>query len=173
MPRVRITEFGGVAPSVSARDLPPTMAQAAENVELRYGDFRPLKGTGSSVATISSSTLSLHRTPSDTWLSSTNDVDYVNGQINDSSVERVYLTGRSAYPEVWQSAAYRRLGVRKPDTPTVVVNVTDEFTQADATAASAEFVQLIKDSMLDNLTQTLLGGATPTTGCRQRCARRR
>lgn len=162
---IDITKFGGVAPSVDPRELGPERAQTAQNLTLRYGDFRPVRGPGSSVASVPSGSASVHRTPSGTWLHSATDADFVNGQINDAAVERVYLTGRSAYPEAWASGSYRRLGVRPPAAaPTVTVNVVDEFTSIEQQTAQNEWVQSIKDSVLAHITTMLLAGGTPTTG---------
>lgn len=159
-----VSRFGGVAPSIEPENLGPERAQAAENLDARYGDFRPVKGTGASVATVSASTKSLHRTASGTWLSSTNVVDYVNGQIVEPSVERVYLTGRSAYPEAWQSGSYRRLGVRAPAAaPTVLHNVVDEFSDIEQQSAVRTWGEAIRDAVLANITPMLLGNAKPST----------
>lgn len=161
---LEVSRFGGVAPSIEPDNLGPERAQTAENLDARYGDFRPVKGTGASVATVTASTKSLHRTASGTWLSSTNEVDYVNAQINDPSVERVYLTGRSAYPEAWQSGSYRRLGVRAPSAaPTVTHNVVDEFTDIEQQSAIQTVVHAIRDAVLANITPVLLGNGTPSS----------
>lgn len=159
-----VSRFGGVAPSIEPDNLGPERAQTAENLDARYGDFRPVKGAGSSVTTVTTATKSLHRTSSGTWLSSTNEVDYVNAQINDPSVERVYLTGRSAYPEAWQGGSYRRLGVRAPSAaPTVTHNVIDEFSDIEQQNAVRTWVQDIRDAVLANITPVLLANGTPST----------
>lgn len=162
MARLDIMRFGGIAPVVEADQLGAERAQAAENLDARYGDFRPVKGTGSSVTTVTTNTKSLHRTTGGTWLSSTNVVDYVNAQISED-VERVYLTGRSAYPEAWQGGAYRRLGVRAPSAaPTVSKTVVDEFDDIEQQNTVREVVQTIKDTVLANITSVLLANGTPT-----------
>lgn len=165
MAKLEITRFGGVAPSIEPDELGPERAQTCEHLDARYGDFRPIKGPGSSVATITTASKSLHRTPSGTWLHSTNEVDYVDGQINDPSVERVFLTGREAYPEAWQSGTYRRLGVRAPaSAPTVALNEVEEFSDIEQRSAVQTWVQSIRDAVLDNITLTLLGNDTPSVG---------
>lgn len=166
MARISINRFGGIAPSIDPMDLGPDRAQTAQDLDPRYGDFRPLRGlSATSVATVTAGTKSLHRTTSGTWLSSTSVVDYVNAQIDDPSVERVFLTGRSAYPEAWQSSAYRRLGVRAPAAaPTLTLNEVDEYSTTEQKTSLNTWVQEIKDSILDNLTSGLLCNGTPTTG---------
>lgn len=166
MSAIKLGPFGGVHPSVGARSLPESGAQVAENLSMRFGDFRPLKGAGASVASVASGAKSVHRTPtSGVWLSSANHVHYVNGQINDPAVERVYLTGRSAYPEVWESSAYRRLGVPAPTTaPTLAKNVVDEYTTAERSASLTQYYQSIRTAVLANITETAVCAAMPGAG---------
>lgn len=162
---ITIGQFGGLMPSVQARNLPDTSAQTAHNLDLRYGDFRPLPGPGASVTTVAAATKSLFRTPSGVWLSSTNDVNYVNGQVNDAESERVYLTGRSAYPEAWESGAYRQLGVPKPTVaPTVSLVETGEFTDEELDDAREEIQATIVAAADDALTETVVGNAIPAGG---------
>lgn len=166
MARIRISTFGGIQPSVNPRNLPDESAQTAENLDLRFGDFRPLRGPGPAVATVAEGTRSIFRTPSGTWLSSTNDVNYVNGQINDATSDRVYLTGRVAYPEAWQDGQYRRLGVPAPTlAPSLTVTANGEFTDEELAAATPEILAAVKTAITGNATQTLLGNApSPTAG---------
>lgn len=162
MARIKISTFGGISPSVDPRNLPTEGAQTAENLELRYGDFRPLRGAGASVASVASGTLSIHRTPSGVWLQSTSDANFVDGQINDATVERVYVTGRSAYPEAWQSSAYRRLGVPAPTAaPTATASVTDEFSTQDLAAAGQEIIASVLATANAERTEIPLGGGVP------------
>lgn len=164
MARVKISTFGGISPSVDPRNLPAEGAQTAENLDLRYGDFRPLRGAGASVASVAAGTLSIHRTPSGVWLQSTSDADFVDGQINDATVERVYVTGRSAYPEAWQSGSYRRLGVpRPPAAPTATATVVDEYTSEEQAASITQWVTSIRNAVAANATETLLGNGLPST----------
>lgn len=162
---IKIDRFGGIAPSVEPRNLTPDGAQTAHNLELRYGDFRPVKSPGASVATVSAGTKTIFRTPSGVWLSSLSDTNYVNGQINDAASERVYLTGRSAYPEAWQSAAYRRLGVPAPlVAPTLAAGVVDEFSTDEWDLAASAAVGAVADASVSARSAVELGGANPVTG---------
>jgi len=163
MTAIKIDRFGGIAPSVDPRNLPAEGAQAAQNIDLRFGDFRPTRGLSSPLVTVPGGTRSIFRTPSGVWLHSTTDTDYVNGQIPDAASERVYLTGRGLYPEAWQGGEYRRLGVPRPSVkPTVELEAVDEFTNVDATAAQ----ELAKTAVLDLVesldTQVILGTASPS-----------
>lgn len=130
---VKFTSLGGIMPSMQPRELPPGGAQIAENLDLRRGDFRPLVGPGSSLTTVASAAKSVFRVPSGTWFSSAVEVDYVLAPLIDSGTERVIITGRQAYPELWQGGTYRQLGVPAPTTaPTTTVNVVDEFSTEEA-----------------------------------------
>lgn len=161
---LHINEFGGILPSVQKRRLPGSSAQEAHNLDLRFGDFRPLRGPGAAVAAVAAGTKSLFRTPSGVWLSSTEDVNYVNGQINDAGFERVYLTGRAAYPEAWQGGAYRRLGVPAPTAaPDADLVVSDEFTTDEADEEVARLAGEIATLAQANDSATPRGAA-PTPG---------
>lgn len=161
---IRLNKFGGLSPSVDPRNLAPDGAQVAMDVDLRFGDFRPSRGLGPSVATVSSGAKSIFRTPSGVWLSSATDTDYVNAQINDASAERVYLTGRSAYPEAWQGGVYRRLGVPAPTTkPAAVVEATDQFDADDATVAQTAALDATVAAVIATGSDVWLGNLPPAT----------
>jgi Concanavalin A-like lectin/glucanases superfamily len=161
-PPIRINQFGGLSPSLDERNLSPDGAQVARNLDMRFGDFQPSKGLGASVATVAADTRSIFRTPSGVWLSSPTDTDYVNAQINDAASERVYLTGRSAFPEAWQSGTYRQLGVPRPATaPLVAAQVQDEFDQSDATAAQTAATNATVTDLLAADAQAWLGAVVP------------
>lgn len=158
MARIQLGPFGGLSPSVDPRNLTPDGAQVARNLDFRFGDFRPLKGIGASVSSVAAAAKSIFRTPSGVWLSSANDVDYVNGQIADAASERVYLTGHTTYPEAWQGGTYRQLGVPAPTTaPTFAVVVNDEFTHDEAAAEEARIISVIAADALADDSAVLVG----------------
>lgn len=160
MSAIPIQVFGGIAPSADPRALPADGAQVARNLDMRFGDFRPLPGLGTQVTAVTAAAKSVFRTPSGVWLSSTNDVNYVNGQLNDTPDERVYLTGRSAYPEAWQDGVYRRLGVPAPDAaPAVELVESDEFTADEAAIELERIYGEMMTGVEDNLDPTTLGTA--------------
>lgn len=162
MARIKITKFGGIAPSVDPRNLSDDGAQTALNLDLRFGDFRPTKGLGESIATVPSGTKSIFRTPSGVWLNSPTSTNWVNGQIPDATSERVYLTGRSAFPEAWQSGSFRRLGVPAPTTkPEVTIVANSEFDQTAATMAQAAATAAVLAAIDGTTTPVLLGNAPP------------
>lgn len=163
MARITIDKFGGVLPSREVRALPPGNGQKAENLDLRYGDFRPIKGTGASVATVGSGTVSIHLAPSGTVLESTTDANFVNSQVNDPTVDRVYVTGKAAFPQVWSGGTYYRLGVRAPTTaPTLTHNVVDEFTREEWGQSVRNLIESVNAAVIANITTTMLGNPKPS-----------
>lgn len=162
MATIKITQFGGIAPSVDPRNLPESGAQVAQNLDLRFGDFRPVKGLGTSVATVPVGTASIFRTPSGVWLSSPTHTNFVNGQVPDAASERVYLTGRSAYPEAWQGGTYRRLGVPAPtEKPAVSAVINSQFDASAASSAQALASTAVVNAILAADSQAWLGNAPP------------
>lgn len=164
MAAIVLKRFGGILPSVEPRDLPPPSAQVAHNLSLRYGDFRPLKGPGASVAAVVAGAQSIFRTPSGVWLSSVNDVNYVNAQVIDAGFERVYLTGRSAFPEAWQDDAYRQLGVPAPAAaPTLVFTESGEFSAEELETSRNTLPATVARMFQDALIPINLGNAPTAT----------
>lgn len=163
MTAIKIDKFGGLSPSTDARNLPPDGAQVARNLDMRFGDFRPAKGLGAPVAAVPAGTLSIFRTPSGQWLSSTQDADFVNAPV-DEAIERVYLTSDNTYPQAWQGGAYRRLGVPAPTSaPNVTVIVNDEFDSGDAETATAAATTAVVDAVLAVDSETLFGNPAPSS----------
>lgn len=163
MSRIVVKQFGGLSPSTDPRNLPEDGAQIARNLDMRFGDFRPAKGLGGSVATVPGGTMSIFRTPSGTWLSSTTDTDYVNAPVADA--ERVYLTGRSAYPEAWQGGEYRRLGVPAPTAkPSTSIVTVDEFDPGDAATATEAATAAVLAAIAGADSTQLFGNAVVSLG---------
>lgn len=162
MASIKITQFGGLAPSVDPRNLPADGAQTALNLDLRFGDFRPTKGLGDAVTAVPTGTKSIFRTPSGVWLNSQARTHWVNGQIPDAASERVYLTGRGAYPEAWQGGVYRRLGVPAPTVkPTVEAVTNAQFDASAASIAQAAAATAVVNAILAADSQAYLGAAAP------------
>ena len=147
MAGIVVKPFGGIMPAVDARDLPRVGGAAvANNLDMAWGDFRPLPTDGGGVASVENGARSIFRTPdTGTWLSSLQDVNYVRSQINDDPTERIFLTGRNDYPEYWQGGEYRRLGVPSPATAPVAT-VTTKYDPYTA------------DERADDIDINLLGG---------------
>lgn len=166
MAAIKIDRFGGVMPSVDPRNLADSSAQTAHNLDLRFGDFRPVRGIGESVATVTAGAKTIFRTPSGVWLSSARDANYVNNQVSDVGYERVYVTGNNTeYPEAWQESTYYRLGVPAPLTaPSTTVVVADEYTRADQDASANEIVDAVTAAVRINVSAAYFGNTKPSNG---------
>lgn len=142
-----LRNFGGMAPSANPKSMPEAGATYALNLDLRFGDFRPLP-TPSVVATVAAGK-TLYRFESGAgFITRTTEVNFVRGPITTDSTERTYYTGDGAPKVTDNTGAVRQLGVPAPAAaPTVVVNVVDEFSKADSAAAlpakQAQIVSLI------------------------------
>lgn len=134
---LKIDNFGGEMPSVSARALPPSAARTSTNLYLGTNEFRPAR-TDATVQAITAGVLSMHKMEqTGEWVLSTDYRSYVKGQINGDVDERTYFTvdDGSEAPKVITASntvAPRILGVPVPDKPAVVHNVTDEVTDEEA-----------------------------------------
>lgn len=138
MPVIKIENFGGEMPSLSARALPNEGAQENSNLFAGAVEFRPLK-TDTSIGVSVAGAKSLFRiSPAQPWVTSTQGRSYVRGQINGDVSQRTYYsvdTGSAQPPRaVDTTGADRQLGVPVPAKPSVTVNVSDEITLEEADA---------------------------------------
>lgn len=133
MPVIKIENFGGEMPSMSARALPPNAAQENRNLLLGTAEFRPqMVDLAAGSVTAGAQTL---RRFNNTWRTSTTVQSYVKGQINDEKTERTYFTedsGSAAPRAIDNTGANRELGVYRPVKPAVTLAVADELTQQEA-----------------------------------------
>lgn len=133
MPVIKIENFGGEMPSLSARALPPNAAQENRNLFLGTTEFRP-QMADLAAGTVTGGAQTLQRF-NNTWRTSTTVQSYVKGQINDEKTERTYFTednGSAAPRAIDNTGANRELGVYRPVKPAVTLAVTDELTQQEA-----------------------------------------
>ncbi|AFU45870.1 hypothetical protein C380_10845 [Acidovorax sp. KKS102] len=133
---IKIENFGGEMPSVSARALPDAAAQENSNLFAGTAEFRPLK-SDVSVGTSVAATKSLFRIdPSQPWITSTQARSYVRGQINGDVNKRTYYSidsGTAQPPRAMDiTGADRQLGVPLPAKPVVTVTAVDEVTWEEA-----------------------------------------
>lgn len=133
MPVIKIENFGGEMPSMSARALPPNAAQENRNLLLGTAEFRP-QMVDLSAGSVTAGAQTLRRF-NNAWRTSTTLQSYVKGQINDEKTERTYFTedsGSSAPRAIDNTGANRELGVYRPVKPAVTLTVADELTQQEA-----------------------------------------
>lgn len=138
MPVIKIENFGGEMPSVSARALPDAAAQENSNLFAGTAEFRPLRAD-SAVGTSVAAAKSLFRIdPSQPWITSTQARSYVRGQINGDVNKRTYYSidsGTAQPPRAMDiTGADRLLGVPAPAKPVVTVTAVDEVTWEEADA---------------------------------------
>lgn len=155
MPVIKIENFGGEMPSVSARALPDAAAQENSNLFAGTTEFRPLK-SDLSVGVSVSSAKSLYRIdPSQPWITSTQERSYVRGQINGEVNKRTYYSINSPGqpPRALDATGEDRLlGVPTPAKPVVTVTAVDEVTwdEADAWLRSDDGAPAIRRAIAAN-----------------------
>lgn len=175
MAAIKVTGFGGLRPSADPRLLQDTAAQTAQDLHMRFEDFRPAK----SDVTVASSGVSNPKTiyrfnrvsggafnsnPATGWTVRAGDVNFVKGQINDDSNERTYYTGDGAPKATDLTGTVRTLGVPAASSaPTVTLNVVDEFTYEEYAKLVRQHVVALRETVTKNLT-TLWYGSTSTFG---------
>jgi hypothetical protein len=126
-----LNQFGGKAPKVYARALPPNMAQKATNVRLDSGRLDPWKGnsaasTGTATieGTISNQTKTIFKYSDSLWIARNSDADFVRSSIAEDPHERIYVTNyidtnlgnypRMTTASIAGNSTYYRLGMPAP-----------------------------------------------------------
>lgn len=126
-----LNQFGGKAPKISPRVLPPNMAQKATNVRLDSGRLDPWKGnatasTGTATVqgTINNQTKTIFKYSDSLWIARNYDADYARSPIAEDPHERIYVTDyidteSGNYPRMTTSSiagsgTYYRLGMPSP-----------------------------------------------------------
>lgn len=145
-----LKDFGGKAPRINPRKLPPNMAQVAENVSLDSGILEPLSGVSNvsitpTSGTIGVSTQTIYKYNSSNWIVDDNDVNFVRSPIAEDPHERIYSTGRaSGYPEMTTASivgnsTFYRLGLPAPTdiaTPTLNPSTSAEVNNENPVSRS-------------------------------------
>ena len=161
---IKLTNLGGIAPSLLPRNLPDNAAQIANNLQANTPEFRPFNTDLIAATTLlNNNPKSLYRfsrnadgtlitSPSAGWRSHPSGVDVAKGQLDDDRTERTYFTfsDGSAPPRVFDNQDdNRQLGVPAPMAkPTVTVipvyTFTPEHTQAEVLMALQSAVSIIE-----------------------------
>jgi hypothetical protein len=133
MATIVLRSFGGMAPSANAKALPDAAATYAQNLDLRYGDFRPLPAAANLDNPMTPGQ-TLYRFDSVPWFhTNPNVANFVRGQIPNDTLERTYYTGDGAPKVVTKYNEVRQLGVPGPAAaPYVTVNATAQFSTDDS-----------------------------------------
>lgn len=116
---IRMDKFKGLAPVFHPRELPPTAAQRALEVELEDGTLKPLNAPGATVGALTlAGDRSMYRY-NGTWLSWPGDVSVEESPISEDLYQRIYYTGDGA-PKLRATISaephVRALGIPAPDT---------------------------------------------------------
>lgn len=150
-----LNQFGGRAPKVYARALPPNMGQTATNVRLDTGRLEPWKGnasastTGTLSGTISNQTKTIFKYSDSLWIASNDSIDFARSPIAEDPHERIYATGiggSSGYPRMSTAAiagngTYYRLGLPTPaDIATPTMDPTTSTKVDEETPQSRSYI---------------------------------
>lgn len=159
MASIVLRSFSGMAPSANAKAMDPSMASYAQNLNLRFGDFRPFP-VPANVATVAAGGTLYKFETSGSFITKPGTVNFVRGPIPTDTTERTYYTGDGAPKVTTIAADVRQLGVPQPGAaPAVTVNVIDEFSQDDSAAAKGKAIGQIASAIFTNLVYTYVGVA--------------
>jgi hypothetical protein len=157
MASIILRSFGGMAPSANDKAISESTATWVQNLNLRYGDFRPLPAPSFVASASAGGTLYKFETTSG-FITRPGEVNFVRGQIPTDATERTYYTGDGLPKVTDNTGAVRQLGVPCPAAaPTVAVNVVDEYSTDDAAAASSAKLAELTKVVLDHATHPYIG----------------
>jgi hypothetical protein len=181
MAKIDLTSFGGLMPKLAARSLPGDAAQVAIDLEQNTHEFRPVANDTTVVAnsgvtnpaTIfrfqrkADGTLNTDFTSAATWAVSSVRKSYAKGQVNNDLTDRHYVSfdDGSAAPRAVDvlgvDGSDRQLGVPAPDSaPVLVLNVVDEFTTEERSAAITNLLAFLKTTTESMLTPVWRGSSS-------------
>jgi hypothetical protein len=153
MASIVLRQFGGMAPSANAKAIPEGQATYARNLNLRFGDFRPLP-VPATVTTATAGDTLYKFTGAETFITKPGDVSFVRGPIPNDATERTYYTGDGAPKVTDLTLAIRQLGVPAPTAaPTVTVNAVAQYSTDDAAAAQAHLLTLTTQLVRSNFNE--------------------
>jgi hypothetical protein len=151
MPSISLRNFGGMAPSANSKSLPEAAATFVQNLDLRFGDFRPLPVP--SVIAAATAGASLYKLEGAAgFITRPGAVSFVRGPIPNDATERTYYSGDGAPKVTDLTGDVRQLGVPQPAAaPAIAVNRIAQFSQADAEVArqakQADYARAIQNSV--------------------------
>ena len=125
-------KFGGILPRMDTKQLPPTAAQTAKNVNLLSDRLDPIKDLGAAVDTGHTGKQTIfkwYRNSSSSWLSSTGVESYAIGPIKDDDYDRVYYTDNGTLKmKAWNSCVVtRNVGIAPPATPIYIYTNPEDY----------------------------------------------
>lgn len=93
MPSIHVQNFGGIAPRISDRLLPQSVATVAENCKLWSGEIRPFRAPRVDPSPVKDGFVETIHNINGLWLSWNGDVDVARGFIPGDTTGRIYYTG--------------------------------------------------------------------------------
>ena len=174
---IKITNLGGIEPSILPRNLPTNGAQVALNLNPGTPEFRPLLSDVAVAAAQHVNALTLYRfdrnpdgslntNESAGWTTAPSLRNIVRQQIDDDVSGKIYYTpADGSAPMRWHNAAgaERQVGVPRPTAAPTIVSVNDSYVftadvrDAEMGKARADAVQMV----LDRVTQSWAGPDLP------------
>lgn len=166
MASIQLRNFGGMAPSANPQNLPEAQATFVQNLDLRFGDFRPLATSANVVAATAGA--ALHRFESTgTFITRTVPVNFVRGPIPNDALERTYYSGDGAPKVVDNTNQVRQLGVPQPAAaPVVTPVVVDEFSEDDAKGWRLRLEAQVINTIRGNISTPFMGLSAADLGAR-------
>lgn len=180
---IKIINFGGELPRVSARALPADAAQINTNLLATSTEFRPLLGDlVVSAAILGGQTLQrmartaegvLRTDDTSGWVTDLGYKSYVKGQINDDATERTYVSfndGSAPPRSIDALGRDRLLGVPAPTSLTATVNVAPRFTRANGQAWQTQILipnvtSAVLETLINNPSDSRMhSGGIPVAG---------
>lgn len=149
--------FGGMSPSSRETGQDPGVASYCQNLDLRFGDFRPLRAAAN-VATVTAGATLYRFETAGGFISNAGQVNYVRGPIPTDTTERTYYTGDGAPKVTDTTGQVRQLGVPAPTSaPAVVVNSTAQYSTDDSAKDQAKKLAEIVVAIRANYTWPWIG----------------
>lgn len=151
MASIEVRTFGGMQPSANPKSMPASSSVLARNLELRYGDFRPLPGALALPGAATPGKTLYRFQNSGAFITNAGTVNYVRGPIPNDPLELTYYTGDGAPKVIDKFGIVRQLGVPAPATaPQVKITGTGSYSsidsEADQAAKQAEVLSVIQAS---------------------------
>ena len=106
-----LQSFSGIAPKIAPKNLALELATAAQNVRLDRGRLEPFRGITESE--VVGSTVESLFPYQGSWITSTDDVDYVGSILPNDVREQIFYTDEE-YPKIRSGAQIFRLGIPRP-----------------------------------------------------------
>lgn len=166
MASIVLRKLGGMAPSANPTAIAESQAVMVRNLNLRFGDFRPLPAPAA-IAGVYTAGNSLYRFEStDQFITRAGVVNFVRGPIPNNTTERTYYTGDGLPKVVDNTGAVRQLGVPQPGVAPVptVVSAAPIFSEEDANTARVGKLGEIYDAVRQNLDKPYFGITEPELG---------